>query len=196
LNFVVGVGAPSIRETRTSGWRFASADGCWVITLLPDNFSLETTAYTTWAEDFAPRLHALIDAVAVHVQPTIEQRLGLRYVDRIKELGLTELKAWEPYLHPHLLGLVLHPQLGPGIRNYQHQLTVELADGVLVGLRHGPVEDPEKGTVDYQLDFDVFRQGGKAFDAETIKSTADQFSVDALQLFQATVSDQLLDRLR
>jgi uncharacterized protein (TIGR04255 family) len=196
VNVVMGLGTPNIRETKTSGWRFASADGAWVITLMPDSFSLETSAYTTWADDFAPRLGALIDAVAAHVRPTFEQRIGLRYVDRIDELGLTELEAWRPYLRPELLGLVLHPQLGPGVRNYQQQLLLELADGVTAGLRHGPVVEPGRETVDYQLDYDIFRQGGRPFDAAATKAAAAQFNIYALQLFQASVSDELLEELR
>lgn len=196
VNVVMGVGTPNIRETKTSGWRFASADGAWIITLMPDNFSLETSAYTTWADDFAPRLGALIDAVAAHVQPTFEQRIGLRYVDRIDQLRLTELEAWRPYLRPELLGLVLHPQLGPGVRNYQQQLLIELADGATAGLRHGPVVEPGQKTVDYQLDYDIFRQGGRPFDAAATKAAAAQFNIYALQLFQASVSDELLEALR
>jgi len=198
LNLVmgIGIGAPNVRETKTSGWRLTSADGAWVITLMPDNFSLETSAYTTWADDFAPRLGALIDAVTERIQPTFEQRIGLRYVDRIKELGLTELAAWRPYLRPELLGLALHPQLGPGVRNYQHQVVIELGDGVIAGLRHGPVVEPGRDVVDYQLDYDIFRQGGRAFDAAAIMDAAAQFNIYALQLFQASISDELLEELR
>lgn len=196
VNVVVGLGAPNIRETKSSGWRYASADGSWVITMMPDNFSLETTAYTTWTDEFAPRLGALIDAVAAHVQPTFEQRIGLRYVDRIDELGLTELAAWQPYLRPEVLGLALHPHLGAGVRNYQQHLVIELDDGVTAGLRHGPVVDQARDTVDYQLDYDVFRQGGRAFDAAAIKAAAAQFNIYALQLFQATVTNELLEELR
>jgi uncharacterized protein (TIGR04255 family) len=195
VNVVMGLGAQNVRETKTSGWRFASADGAWVITLMPDNFSLETSAYTTWTDDFAPRLSALIDAVAAHVEPTFEQRIGLRYVDRIDELGLTELETWKRYLRPEVLGLVLHPELGPGVRSYQQQLAIELAEGVMAGLRHGPVVEPG-GVVDYQLDYDIFRQGGRAFDAAAIKAAAAQFNMYALQLFHATVRDELLEELR
>jgi uncharacterized protein (TIGR04255 family) len=192
----VGAGAPNVRETKTSGWRLTSADDAWVITLMPDNFSLETTGYTTWADDFAPRLDALIDAVAEHVRPTFEQRIGLRYVDRITELGLTELAAWQPYLRPELLGLVLHPELGPGVRTYQQQVVIELADGVTAGLRHGPVVEPGREVVDYQLDYDIFRQGGRPFDRDAVRDAAAQFNVYALQLFQASISDALLEELR
>ncbi len=67
---------------------------------MPDHVSLETTSYTTWGDDFQPRLTALIEATATCVEPAIEQRLGLRYVDRIRELELTSIGAWRDYIAP------------------------------------------------------------------------------------------------
>ena len=67
---------------------------------------------------------------------------------------------------------------------------------VTAGLRHGPVVEAGKDEVDYQLDFDISRQGSRAFDAEVIKSVADQFNIFALQLFQASVTGDLLEALR
>jgi hypothetical protein len=49
---------------------------------------------------------------------------------------------------------------------------------------------------DSLLDYDIFRQGGRAFDAAAIKTAVAQFNMYALQLFQATVSDELLEELR
>lgn len=197
VNFVMGPGAtPNVSETKSSGWRFASRDGTWVVTLMPDHFALETSAYTTWADDFQPRLAEVVDAIAEHVAPTFERRIGLRYIDRIKELQLTDLQAWRPYLRPELLGMVLHPDLGPGVRQSQQHVLIEIDDDVTAGLHHGPVVEPGSTTVDYQLDFDISRQGARGFDATAIKQAADAFNIYALQLFQASVTDELLEVLR
>lgn len=197
LNLVVGPGTtPNVSETKTSGWRFASADGTWTVTLMPDHFALETTAYTSWSEDFQPRLAEVAEAVAQHVAPTFERRIGLRYIDRITELGLRSVAAWEPYLRSELLGMALHPELGPGVRQSQQHLLIEIDEDIVAGLRHGPVVDPGKEEVDYQLDFDISRQGSRPFDPAVIKTIADRFNIVALQLFQASVTDELLEALR
>lgn len=197
LNVIVGPGSqPNVSETKSSGWRFASSDGTWVVTLMPDHFALETTSYTTWAGDFQPRLGELVQAVATHVRPTFERRIGLRYIDRISELGLTSAAAWSPYLSSELLGMALHPAVGPGVRQAQQHLLIELADGVLAGLRHGIVVEPGKPEVDYQLDFDISRQGARVFESDVITAAADEFNRYALQLFQASVTDELLTALR
>lgn len=196
LNVIVGSGTvPNVSETKSSGWRFASADGNWTVTLMPDHFALETTAYTSWTEDFQPRLAEVAKAVAKHVAPTFERRIGLRYIDRITELGLTSVAAWQPYLRPELLGMALHPAVGPGVRQSQQHLLIEMDDGVVAGLRHGPVVEAGKDEVDYQLDFDISRLGSRPFDVEAIKGVADQFNIYALQLFQASVTGDLLEAL-
>lgn len=198
VNFVIGPGAePNVSETtkNTSGWRFAAADNAWVITVMPDHFSLETTAYTTWDEDFAPRLWRLVEVISEHLEPTVEHRIGLRYIDRITELALPDLASWRPYLRPEVLGLAAHPKLGDLVQTAQQHLVLELGEGIRAGLRHGPVPS-SPGIVDYQLDYDVFRQGGRPFDVEQLKATATALNTCALQLFQATVTDELLEMLK
>jgi uncharacterized protein (TIGR04255 family) len=196
MNVVMGFGAPNVHETKTSGWRLTSSDGSWVVTLMSDSFALETSAYTTWDGEFAPRLDDLVDAVSAHIQPALEQRIGLRYVDRIEELRVTELAAWQRYLRHEMLGLVLHSELGPRVRTYQQQLVIDLGEGVKAGLRHGPVIEQGREEIAYQLDYDIFRQGGRPFDASGVKAAAERFNTYALQLFQATISDELLEELR
>lgn len=187
---------PGVSEAMLNGWRFVSRDRRWIATVMPDHASLETTAYTTFAKDFEPRLGQLIDAVAEHVQPTFEQRMGLRYVDRITALQLKTLADWEPYLRPELLGLVLHPQLGPGVRAMQHQTVLQLDEDLSCGLRNGPLVNDDAGVVDFVVDYDVFRERGQVFDAGGIKDAASRMNRWAQQLFEATITEQLLQRLR
>jgi uncharacterized protein (TIGR04255 family) len=172
-----------------------SDDGSWVVSLMPDHAALETTAYTTW-DEFQPRLATLIDATAEHVRPTFEQRLGLRYVDRIRELELATAPEWEPFIAPELLGLAGHPQLGQAIKTAQQQILLDVDDGVQCLLRHGLIADEQRGVADYVLDYDVHRVRSRPFDAESIKEAAEVFNRAALQLFQASVRRELMERFR
>lgn len=192
-NVVVGSG---VTETTQKGWRLTSSDGKWVVSLMPDHLALETTEYTTWEEDFQPRLAAVIDAVVEHVSPAVEQRIGLRFVDRITEMELSDLRDWEPYLRREVLGLIVHPELGSSVRQAQHQVLIELEDDAVCGFRNGPIRDEVRGLVDYVLDYDVYRQGGRPFDGPQIKDTADRFNTFALQIFQTTITERLLERFR
>lgn len=187
---------PSSEQRKTSGWRFTSEAGDWIVTLMPDHVALETTRYTTWDADFGPRLCDVVKATAKHLEPTMEQRLGLRYVDRITELGLTSIGAWSEYIDPTLLGPVLHPDLGPEIVTLGQQILIQVDEEIQAGVRHGPVADDEDDKVDYLLDYDLFRQGGRPFDVDSVNETVVQLNRCALQLFQTSVTEKLLDFMR
>ena len=175
-------------------WRFSSKDGAWTVSLAPEFVALETTRYTTWADDFRTRLRAIVDAVAEHVRPVLNSRIGVRYIDRIAEIGLATPADWEPYVSAELLGAARHPVLGPGVRQAQQQLLVEIDEDIACALRHGFV--PEGERVDYLMDFDVFRQAGRPFDADEVKRTADTLNNYSLRLFHACVTPALLEALR
>ena len=53
LVILAGPGVEQTSQSRkTSGWKFSSENGEWIVTLMPDHVALETTAYTTWDDDF------------------------------------------------------------------------------------------------------------------------------------------------
>jgi uncharacterized protein (TIGR04255 family) len=196
--FTVTVGpaqAPTAESKPLSGWRMATADGKWAVALMPDHVAVETRAYTTW-EEFEPRLAAAIDAAAEHVGPSLEQRVGLRFIDRITELDLRKATDWSGYIAPELLGVLGHEHLGPAVRAAHQQVLLEIEDGIRCGLRHGPIVDEERETVDYLLDYDLHRDGGRPFDADAIKTLAGTLNHIGLQLFQASVTPELLDLFR
>jgi uncharacterized protein (TIGR04255 family) len=188
---------PSMETSTQRGWRMTSADGNWIVTLRSDHVALETSAYTTWAGDFEDRLNEIIDVVGDQIRPAFIQRLGLRYIDRIKELGIDSAQGWKPYIRPEFLGAIAHPDLGDGVVGAQQLLVLKPYEDqeVVCILRHGSLP-PEDGRVDYLLDFDIFRQEGRPFDAAQLKAEAQSFNKLALQLFQVIVEDALMEKLR
>jgi len=192
-SITMGPNAAPATETKTlAGWRLSSAEDGWVISLTAEYVAIETSAYQTW-DDFRERLAELIAATAAQLAPAIEQRIGLRYVDRIGELELSEPQQWAQYIAPELLGPILHPKIGPTVKVAQQALALELGDGIACGLRHGV--NSEQGSVDYLLDFDLSRQGGRAFEPEALLATADRLNEYGLQLFQAAITPELYERL-
>jgi uncharacterized protein (TIGR04255 family) len=190
--------APSVAAPQVGGgWRFSSEDGRWALTLQPDAMSLETTAYRTWNDGFAERLGEAVDAVADRLDPGFEQRLGLRFIDRITGLGISSSAGWEPYIVPALLGLPLHDRLGSAVVTSRQQLVLDLGDGIRCNLGHGYLPDEgNDGETSYLLDYDLFRAEGQIFDADDIKATADRLDDLAIQLFYASVTPELIDVIR
>lgn len=196
INVNLGQPAPVTESVNVSGWRFTAQDSTWVVSLMPDHVSLETAKYSDW-DEFRERLGQLVDSTVEHLNPAFEQRIGLRYIDRITELGLNHPREWQPFVIPELFGLVGHPSIGDRVRATQQQLVLEIEDDILCSMRHGFIQDPGgDGAVDYLLDFDLGRQGGRPFDAQDIRNTADTLNEYALQLFQACITPDLLERLR
>jgi len=184
--------APVIR----SGWRFTSEDQSWIATVMPDAASLETLAYGTW-KDFSGPLVQLMQSVQKHVAPALEQRLGLRYVNRLTRPEVEEARGWQGHVAPELLGPILHPLLGPSVLSSQQQIELDVGEGVRCLLRHGALSDPGRaGLYSYVIDIDVFRQGAEPFDSEGIEQAAHGFNDLALRIFHQTVTRELIAMLR
>jgi uncharacterized protein (TIGR04255 family) len=198
LNLALGAGVPPIGQARSlSGWRFAAEDDRWLVSLMPDFVSLETSAYTTWEDDFQTRLETIVDALAEVIKPALEQRLGLRYVDRLDEPAVEFAQEWQPYIAPELLGLLRHERLGEAVVAARQSLVLRLAEDVNCGLTHGFAADPNQGgKLSYVLDFDIFRDQARAFDAAQAKEAATKFNEYALQLFQLAVTPAFLEQAR
>jgi uncharacterized protein (TIGR04255 family) len=192
-----GLGVEPQTEQRSSrGWRIASENGEWMVTLMSDHVGLETTGFTTWEEDFLPRLRDVVEAITNHLQPVIEQRLGLRFVDRIEELELDSIVAWSDYIAPEFLGPIVHPELGPAVSGMGQQVVLRVDEQLRAAIRSGPITDRDDGRVDYLLDYDIFRQGGRQFSADEVIATAAKLNTCAHQLFQVSITEKLLDFLQ
>jgi len=192
----LGPGAPISETTRMNGWNLATVDEAWSLALLPNNMGLQTNRYAGW-DGFCSRLKSALDALADVVSPSFEQRLGLRFVDRIQgaNLKVQSPQGWKPYVTPQFLGPVLVPGLGAAVQAAQQQLLIDAGDDTTCNLKHGPTPPNEDGSYDYLIDCDLYREGGRSFDAGAIVSVVNTFRAKADSLFQAAVTPVLLDRL-
>jgi len=172
------------------GWRLLSEDGAWTVALLPDFFALECTGYTSWTE-FRERMRNLVEAVLAHLQPTVELRLGLRYVDRIAVPVVERPQDWSGYITEHLLGPIQDSQLGLAVTSLQQLLELRGPEDVQVLLRHGTQLDQDSGSWPYILDTDCFRGDGRRLEADSLMRGTDMLHKLALQVFQAAITPQL-----
>ncbi len=194
MNLQVGPGglSPSVTPLQ-AGWQMSSEDESWSVVFMPSSVSLETTKYTTWSADFKPRLAELLRVASRFIDPATEQRLGLRYVDRITEPIVSAPQQWHDYIAPELLGVILHPGIGSAVMAAQQQVQLDLGNDIHSILRHGFVPDPARETaLNYALDFDIYREGMRAFDVKDIMEAADGFHQLALQLFQQAIPPKML----
>ncbi|MHB1536212.1 MAG: TIGR04255 family protein [Acidimicrobiales bacterium] len=197
LNVVGGPSRVSTATDQQQGWNFKSADGAWIVVLMPDFFALESRAYTDW-DDFSTRLGELVRQVEGVLAPGVERRVGLRFIDRITDPKITSPTGWEGWINERLLGPILHDNFGPAIKSLQQVLQLDGGDGMEVLLRHGClVDDPPVNQVwHYLLDYDCSRSRGRAFSADDIRDTTECLHDLALSVFQASIEPKLYDHLR
>jgi uncharacterized protein (TIGR04255 family) len=192
IGMMIGPAGPSSVSSgsKQQGWRLQSEDGLWTVALLPDFFALECTGYTSWTE-FRQRMTDLAQAILTHLQPTIELRLGLRYVDQLTVPAVDEPRAWSGYINEHLLGPVLDEQLGSAVVSLQQLAQFQGPDGLQVLLRHGTQLDSASGTWPYVMDTDCFRSDGRRMEVDSLMTGADALHKLALQVFQAAITPRL-----
>ncbi|WP_394836097.1 TIGR04255 family protein [Pendulispora rubella] len=81
--FLLGPAGVTIQKNDVTIWRFQSTANDWRVSLAPDFVALESTAYKD-RDDFFERLEHIVTALEVVVNPVISDRLGLRYINRIR----------------------------------------------------------------------------------------------------------------
>jgi uncharacterized protein (TIGR04255 family) len=191
-----GYGQGLTAGVQMNGWRLKSEDGAWTVSILPDNASLETTAYGEWRGDFEVRFQSLLAALAQHVNPSIENRIGLRYVNRIPAENRHEPKDWIGVISPEIIGPLADDFWSLGLRSAQSQLELDLNDGARCLMRHGFIYNPSGQLDAYALDYDIFRQGTQRFDIKMIIEALDYFHKAALAVFQKSLTPSFLSELR
>lgn len=124
LNILGGPAGVSTAADPQRGWNVHSTDGNWTVVLMPEFFALETRGYVDW-DDFAARLTTLVGLVDEVLEPSLEQRLGLRLIDRITDPRILTPTAWKGWIDDHLLGPVLHEAFGPAIKSIQQVVQLD-----------------------------------------------------------------------
>lgn len=179
------------------GFKMTNEDGTLFMSLMPDFVSMDNTAYTGWKEDFRERIYEVLSAVAEQVNPRVEERVGLRYVNRIMEPEVSVPADFRGLISDGLLGVTADDFWSAGVTGSQQQLEIDVSDGIQCVLRHGTLSRPNGIGLDgYLLDIDVFRAKPRRFNVESIIETCDKLNEAATAIFQGSLTPSYLARLR
>jgi uncharacterized protein (TIGR04255 family) len=196
LTIAAGAGGiQALPGQQTRGWKMRSEDQAWNAVVMPTFFSLETTRYDDWP-DFKLRLESFARAVYEAIDPSLEQRVGIRFIDQITHPDVNTPQDWRPWIDAAFLGPIAHDKIGSSVTTTQQLLQLDAGDGRSIILRHGCVRDEEKGTWMYLLDHDCFVQRGRTFDVDDIVSAVADLQTLALQVFQAAITPEMYAYLR
>lgn len=175
---------------RGTAWRFSDEEGKWVVTLAPDFLALEARAYTNF-DDFSKRFEAVLAALMNDIAPTKQTRLGLRYVNVLKNEERKTVDDWRSVLRSELLGAA-----GADVFNDVDVMTqqVRTAQGdcafaMRVGMQR---EDDSCRLV---LDYDYFDETNKPLDQAGIMAALVEFNEAIYRMFHWSVSPDLIKEL-
>jgi uncharacterized protein (TIGR04255 family) len=195
MTLVAGPGAGAAESSEgPSGWQLVTPDATCTTVIQQEYFSIETSAYTKWS-DFRTQLEALAGAIVAELNPKIEQRIGLRYIDSIAHPSVRTAADWAGLIDPALLGAVGNGPLAKSVRAAQQILELEGSGGIRVNLRHGSQVAASGGKPVYLLDLDCYLQAGRRFNAEVLLNTYDELHTLALKLFHSCLTPDLLKEL-
>lgn len=191
---------------RSPQWHLSDLDDRWKVVLAQDFCAIETRAYDDFS-DFLDRLREVMQALLEHIRPRLETRLGLRYVNEIRE----QPYDWPRVVRPALLGPMAEPVFVPGAERFQmhNQAILGYPEGLGIAIRYGLLPDgttvqPQSGTdlpsgPFFLLDFDAYqdfpRQSGLLGDPDRILNRATEFHAAIYKLFRWSVTDEYLSSL-
>jgi uncharacterized protein (TIGR04255 family) len=193
--FVMTSTGPAPFAQQAAAWRFTGADEQWRVSLSPDFLALETTAYTS-RTDFVGRLKDVVTALEQHIGPTLVDRLGIRFIDRVAGPAMNDIRK---LIQPEVLGIA--GTLSSG--HVQHTLTESLfsaSDALLLArwgyLPPGKTVDPSaienSSEPSWILDLDMFSAAHFPFAVDGIVDKARQFAERIYCVFRWAMTDEFL----
>src|ERR1039457_1469794 len=178
-------------------WRFSDVEGAWRVSLASNFVAVETTKYVSRA-NFVERLDLVISALAKHINPQLMDRIGVRYIDRVRGEALRDLTK---YVHPEVIG-VLATEVA---HHVQHSMTESLfvvpngktqmlarwgqmpADATVDPAAIEPIDEPS-----WILDLDMFCPEARPFSKALVINEYRAYSERIYTLFRWAVTDEFL----
>ncbi len=192
--FVVGPLGVVAQRTDRVVWRFHDRTDGWRVSLASDFVALESIVYKD-RDDFFERFEQILDALETVAKLAVYDRLGVRYINRIRGV---ELEKLDSLVKPEVLGLGASP-----IAGLTHSLCESLFqnDEVSLNTRWGrlpPNATTDPAAVDpiaepsWLLDLDMFRGVQKDFDTRAILADGRMFARTIHDFFRWCVTPEFL----
>ena len=186
-------------------WKFSSTDDAWSVVLAEDALTLEVRGYT-FITEFLDRFSEIIDCLVETLDPGLQTRLGLRYIDEFRYPGAATIADWATLIRPEVLGLATTADELFGsstVQNTRQQLEISLPDGALT-IRHGLLsgtsiqplagEIPPQGPF-YLLDMDYYSVGNQEIRSGAVVDTMTAYNQTMYRFFRWVMRDKLYESL-
>jgi len=203
VEFLLGPQGVAQQPAQASNWQFKDIEQNWTITITTNAVTLETRRYTS-ISDFVDRMAEAVLAAKEVFGITVQQRVGLRYVNEIRHSEVEKPSDWRQFMNLALLGPLSDDAVADSIESTAQELRLTTSDGSLI-LRHGATRGTtvalEPGTVApegefYLLDIDAFNEEGRELDVRALGELVKSYNSTIYSLFRWSMNDQLFEHLR
>lgn len=216
-NFALGMGpmGPMQESVRTTVIPcFLVRDRTVGLTISDDSLTLEVTKYEGY-EAFRELAESVMAAVGDIVAPEGIARVGLRYIDELREMEITRDRPseWKRWVDPSLLGPCLTTMESEGYRSagwigmVQYNIGANRQMQFRFGPRPGPIpypdgpirrpKAPDRGPW-FLMDFDAGWEPETIpeFDIGTVLTTCDELRAPIMKLFELLTTPELKEHFR
>lgn len=191
-DLVLGGPAPAPKKV----WRF-SDERRWRVSLAQDFVAVETRSYSS-RDDLVGRLREALEAMTPPGQPLRVDRLGIRYIDRIRGNELSDIAK---LVRAEIAGVASTPFMA-GCNHAFSDSSFRVGPDVLVArwglMPKGVTIDPAvMDAIDepsWLLDLDMVSQQPLAFDPQGICDKAREFAARIYTFFRWAVTPEFLTR--
>lgn len=188
------------RQVTTVIWRFFDAHRVLRVSLGPDAITLETASYVS-RDDFLSRFESILGKLVETIRPSLAQRVGFRYVDRLQDPA--DLEAISDLVHPELLN-VLQSGLVQHIDISMTEITGTTKEGKIIAryglappkFSHDVEMAPPVDVKSWVLDVDSYSTNceGQSFDTQMLCTELDRVAARAYAFFRWSVTEKFLER--
>lgn len=186
------------RSVTSKVWRFFNGSKSIRVTLGADQITIETMKYVS-RDDFLGRLEFLISKLKETINPSLVERVGFRYVNRIQG---NDLKHLGELVTPPMLNIA-QPALIKHVEVSMSEISATTKEGKLIArygiappnYTHDPEMAPQVPRKSWVLDVDSFSLScsGREFDVTMLRQELDRVAARAYAFFRWGVTPQFLE---
>ena len=194
IALALGPGGAVQQQAAPSRHIFKSGDG-WEISLTRDFVVLSTTSYKA-KDEFAEKVHSMAEAVRAHIRPHRADRLGVRFIDRVKGDDLLNIGK---YVAPQFLGA--YSMFGDTVQSMVTESLLTSAEGESMIARWGrfsaeqtpdgvgiqPLNEPS-----WVLDSDIYTGKFAGFDPHEIAEKTKALNGRAYAFFRRVFNEEFI----
>ena len=181
----------AMRQVKESFWSFDDEDASWTVSLGQGFLSIETKRYESF-EAFLARFEELVEIIKQEYKVSLQDRIGLRYIDRIsKDRDKRLPDDWKKHLPDTLIPLRSFADPARGqLANFETRLAF---DDAVLAIRSNFVDKSFPGATEDELvlDFDCYSE--KRAKIALSKDVLSSFRSASYSAFRWSIGDLIED---